>query len=104
MVQLIEVQRLSGKSCRRSEIPLRHEGGRTAFYPSDLVPTVSHLPYPYIMGYDVLPLTTLETKKRVLPRALREGWKLCLVHEPVAPFGVLREERGRIVFVPEEGQ
>ena len=79
-------------------------GGKTLFFPTDLVPTAAHLPFPYIMGYDVLPLTTLETKKRVLPRALREGWKLCLVHEPVAPFGVLREERGRIVFVPEEGQ
>jgi glyoxylase-like metal-dependent hydrolase (beta-lactamase superfamily II) len=80
-------------------------GGRTALYPSDLVPTVSHLPYPYIMGYDVLPLTTLETRKRVLPRAAEEGWIVILGHEPKTPVGTLREEGGRFRLQPwEEGK
>jgi len=73
-------------------------GGETLFFPSDLIPTVAHLPLPYIMGYDVLPLTTLETKKRILPRALAEGWGLVLVHEPATPWGRLGEENGRLVF------
>lgn len=77
-------------------------GGRTALFPSDLIPTVAHLPIPYIMGYDVLPLTTLETRKRVLPRVLREGWKLLLVHEPATPIGVLREDSGKVTFRPSE--
>ncbi|MCI0656078.1 MAG: MBL fold metallo-hydrolase, partial [Acidobacteria bacterium] len=71
-------------------------GGVTALFPSDLIPTVAHLPIPYIMGYDVLPLTTLETKKRVFPQALREGWRLLLVHEPATPIGILREDQGKI--------
>ncbi len=75
-------------------------GGRTVLYPSDLVPTAAHLPYPYIMGYDLFPLTTLETKKRILPRALAEGWILFLVHEPNTPIGALQEEGGRIRMSP----
>ena len=74
-------------------------GGRTALYPSDLIPTVAHVPYPYIMGYDVLPLTTLETRKRVLPQAAGEGWIVILVHEPRTPVGTLQQdEGGRIRF------
>ena len=79
-------------------------GGETALFPADLLPTAAHLPFPYIMSYDVLPLTTLETKKRVLPQALREQWRLLLVHEPVTPVGTLREEKGRMVFRPLEGE
>jgi glyoxylase-like metal-dependent hydrolase (beta-lactamase superfamily II) len=79
-------------------------GGAAALFPSDLIPTAAHLPIPYIMGYDVLPLTTLETKKRVYPQAVREGWRLILVHEPTTPVGVLREEQGKIVFDPSEGE
>lgn len=75
-------------------------GGRTALFPSDLIPTAAHLPYPYIMGYDVLPLTTLEMKKRVIPRAVAEGWVLILVHEPNVPVGTPVEAEGRIRLSP----
>ena len=40
---------------------------------ADLVPTAAHLPLPWIMGYDVEPLVTLETKRRILKRARRRG-------------------------------
>ena len=75
-------------------------GGRTALFPSDLVPTVAHLPIPYIMGFDCFPMTTLETKKRVLATAQREGWQLILGHEPEHPVGNLREAGGRMAFEP----
>jgi glyoxylase-like metal-dependent hydrolase (beta-lactamase superfamily II) len=75
-------------------------GGRTVLYCSDLIPTAAHVRIPYIMGYDVLPLTTLETKKRVLSQALRDKATLVLVHEPVSPVGTLREESGGIVYQP----
>jgi glyoxylase-like metal-dependent hydrolase (beta-lactamase superfamily II) len=81
---------------------LARGGGRAALYPSDLVPTVSHLPYPYIMGYDVLPLTTLETRKRVFPQAAGEGWILILGHECRTPVGTLREEGSRFRLEPWE--
>ncbi|HEU5181071.1 MAG TPA: MBL fold metallo-hydrolase [Candidatus Polarisedimenticolia bacterium] len=75
-------------------------GGRTALFPADLVPTTAHVPIPYIMGFDSFPLTTLETKKRILATALRERWQLILVHETEHPVGTLREEGGRMAFEP----
>jgi glyoxylase-like metal-dependent hydrolase (beta-lactamase superfamily II) len=67
-------------------------GGETALFCADLAPTASHLPYPYIMAYDLYPLDTLATKKRILPRAAREGWRMILEHEPGFPVGRLRED------------
>jgi glyoxylase-like metal-dependent hydrolase (beta-lactamase superfamily II) len=54
-----------------------------AFYIADLVPTVHHLPLPWIMGYDVEPLVTLETKRRILQQALSEDWLLIFEHDPL---------------------
>ena len=55
--------------------------GETAFYPADLVPTSHHLPLPWIMGYDVEPLVTLETKRAMLGKAAREGWLVIFEHD-----------------------
>lgn len=60
--------------------------GQVAFYVADLVPTTSHLPLPWIMGYDVEPLITLETKRSILTRAAKEGWELMLEHDPNTPW------------------
>jgi glyoxylase-like metal-dependent hydrolase (beta-lactamase superfamily II) len=97
----IAVQPTPGHTPGMQAVVLRG-GGRTILYPTDLVPTAAHVRIPYIMGYDVLPLTTLDTKKRVLPQALREGATLVLVHEPVSPVGILKEEGGQILFQPRE--
>jgi glyoxylase-like metal-dependent hydrolase (beta-lactamase superfamily II) len=79
-------------------------GGRSLLYPSDMVPTAAHLPYPYIMGFDVLPLTTLATRKAILPRAAAEGWILVLGHEVDNPVGTLIEEKGRMRLEPAEAE
>jgi glyoxylase-like metal-dependent hydrolase (beta-lactamase superfamily II) len=55
--------------------------GERAFFIADLVPTTAHLPLPWIMGYDVEPLVTLETKRRILARAEREDWLLVFEHD-----------------------
>jgi protease II len=60
---------------------------------ADLVPTASHLPYPWIMGYDLYPVTTLENKKRWLPRAAEEGWLAIFEHDPEVPVARLAAER-----------
>jgi glyoxylase-like metal-dependent hydrolase (beta-lactamase superfamily II) len=64
------------------QLPKISDGKKTLLFCCDLVPTVSHVPYPYIMAYDVRPLVTLEEKKRILPRAYAEGWILFLEHDP----------------------
>jgi glyoxylase-like metal-dependent hydrolase (beta-lactamase superfamily II) len=56
--------------------------GARALYAADLFPTVSHLGLPYIMAYDLYPMTTLETKRSILRDATREGWLLLFEHDP----------------------
>lgn len=71
----------------------------TALFLADLVPTTAHLPLPWIMGYDVEPLKTLETKRTVLERARRERTLLLFEHDPERPWGYLspQEERPTLV-------
>lgn len=58
------------------------DGATTLFYLADLVPTVVHLPLPWIMGYDLRPLVTLEEKREVLAQAARDKWILAFEHCP----------------------
>lgn len=62
-------------------------GGEVALFCADLVPTAAHVALPYIMAYDLYPMETLETKRRLLSEAAREGWRLILQHEPDPPVG-----------------
>jgi len=63
--------------------------GETACFIGDLIPTVAHLPLPWIMGYDLEPMVTLETKRRFLAHAEAEDWLLVFEHEPGAGIGRL---------------
>jgi glyoxylase-like metal-dependent hydrolase (beta-lactamase superfamily II) len=62
-------------------------GGERLCFLGDLVPTQWHLPLPWIMGYDVEPLVTLESKRRVLARAVAEEWLVVLEHDAHAGAG-----------------
>ena len=66
---------------------LLSSAGETACFLGDLVPTASHLPLPWIMGYDVEPLVTLESKRRLLQRAHAEGWLVIFEHDAVHAWG-----------------
>jgi glyoxylase-like metal-dependent hydrolase (beta-lactamase superfamily II) len=66
--------------------------GERAFFLGDLVPTAAHLPLPWIMGYDVEPLVTLETKRRTLARALKEEWLMIFEHDSVHAWGRLAHD------------
>jgi glyoxylase-like metal-dependent hydrolase (beta-lactamase superfamily II) len=80
---------------------LLESAGTRALYLADLVPTTAHLPLPWIMGYDVEPLVTLETKRAVLRRAVEEDWLLLFEHDPEVPWGRLRADGSRPQFDPE---
>jgi len=69
------------------------DAGERGVFWADLVPTASHVPYPWIMGYDLYPLTTLENKKRWFPRAAEEGWLCVFEHDPVVPMARLVSDR-----------
>lgn len=69
--------------------------GERAFYAADLIPTAAHLPLPYIMGYDVEPLVTLESKRWVLRRAVEEQWLMIFEHDASVAWGrVVLEGKG----------
>ncbi|MEX0907544.1 MAG: MBL fold metallo-hydrolase [Gemmatimonadota bacterium] len=74
---------------------LIRSGGETACYLADVIPTSAHLPLAWIMGYDVEPLVTLESKRALLKRALEEDWLLIFEHDPVVGWGRLDREADR---------
>jgi glyoxylase-like metal-dependent hydrolase (beta-lactamase superfamily II) len=81
-------------------VPVIRTGEHTIAFLADLVPTASHVPLPYIMGYDVEPLRTLESKRRILGLAAREGWRIVFEHDADMPLAILEEHGGRLRAVP----
>ena len=74
----------------------------TLLFCADLVPTRAHLRWPYIMAYDNRPLTTLEEKRELLPRAAAAGWIVAFGHDPDCAAALLaQEEEDRVVVARE---
>jgi glyoxylase-like metal-dependent hydrolase (beta-lactamase superfamily II) len=73
-------------------------GGRHLVVPTDLLPTTSHLSLPWIMGYDLFPLGTLEAKRRLLKQIVEEGWYVLFYHDARRPLGKLHQEKHRFVM------
>ena len=64
-------------------------------YVADLLPSVGHIPLPYVMGYDTRPLLTLEEKEKFLNEAADNGYILFLEHDPIHECcTVKRTEKG----------
>lgn len=89
-----ELEVLPGISLRRTPGHVPHHqsvvirsGGETACFLGDVVPTSHHLPLPWIMGYDVEPLVTLESKRALLADALAGAWTLVFEHDAHHGFG-----------------
>ena len=64
-------------------IPHLHYKGRTVVFMADLLPSVGHIPLPYVMGYDTRPLQTLVEKERFLQHAVEHQYVLFLEHDSV---------------------
>ena len=80
---------------------LRSEG-QTLFGFADLVPMRAHVPFAWIMGYDLYPVETLAVKKKLLPQAAREKWLCLFYHDPDEPLGRLVDEKGKLRAIPDE--
>lgn len=63
-------------------LPVINFNSRTIVYMADLLPSAAHLPLPYVMGYDMFPLTTLNEKKAFLQEALENNYILYFEHDP----------------------
>lgn len=68
---------------------LIEDAGETACFLADVCPTTAHLSLPWIMGYDLEPLVTLESKRGLWERAFADDWLLVFEHDPVVPWGRL---------------
>ncbi len=90
----IRVLRTPGHTEHHQSVIVQSEGQSVCFL-GDLIPTTSHLPLPYIMAYDLFPLTTLETKRKLLEQAWEERWLLVFQHDPKVRMGRLEKIDGR---------
>ena len=84
----ISALRTPGHTPHHQSILIRSRG-ETACFLADVIPTSAHLPLPWIMGYDVEPLVTLESKRTLLKLARAEQWLLVFEHDPVVAWGKL---------------
>ena len=75
------------------------QGSETLFGFADLVPMRVHVPFAWIMGFDLYPVETLEAKKRLLPQAARENWTCLFYHDPDQALGRIVEEDGKFLAV-----
>lgn len=78
------------------QLPLVTGPEGTLFYCADLIPTFSHLPVPWVMGYDLNALLSMREKRGVLERAAKEGWIVFSEHDPgTAAARVTLDDKGR---------
>ncbi|MEO0097494.1 MAG: MBL fold metallo-hydrolase, partial [candidate division WOR-3 bacterium] len=81
------------------QIVLIQSEGETCCYLGDLIPTLSHLKIPYIMGYDLFPLETMKVKEELLKKAKKEKWCLVFEHDPnVGMIKFINEEEYLVIF------
>jgi glyoxylase-like metal-dependent hydrolase (beta-lactamase superfamily II) len=76
-------------------LPKINHKGKTIVYMADLLPSVGHLPLPYVMAYDMFPLKTLTEKQAFLEEAVNNNYILYLEHDPINECCTLqRTEKG----------
>ena len=97
----LSMETIAGHS-RSMQCVRLEQNGRTLFGFADLVPTRAHVPFAWIMGYDLYPVETLEAKKRLLPQAAREDWLCLFYHDPELPLCRVIEEDGKLRAVGYE--
>ena len=96
----ISVKVYPGHTRHMQAVMLKSQGKR-ACYISDLIPTTAHLDITWVMAFDLFPLETIESRKRVYEYALPEKWLMIFTHDPVTPWAYLESpEPGKVVAVP----
>lgn len=76
-------------------LPQIRYGDKTIVYMADLLPSAGHIPIPYVMAYDMFPMTTLNEKKSFLKEAVEHDYILYFEHDPVYECCTLQQtEKG----------
>ena len=72
--------------------------GKKILFASDLVPTSGHIPVPYLMGYDVRPLITMQEKSSILKDCVDKDMVLFMQHDPINEIVVLKKTEKGVGF------
>jgi glyoxylase-like metal-dependent hydrolase (beta-lactamase superfamily II) len=99
ITQGIEVIKTAGHTIGHQIVKIKSDE-KIAVYWGDLIPTATHLNVPYVMGYDLFPLTTMEWKEKLLQKAAEEKWLMMFEHDPKHSFGYLKQEQNKWVCEP----
>jgi glyoxylase-like metal-dependent hydrolase (beta-lactamase superfamily II) len=87
--------RIADGHTRAMMLPQIQYKGRTLVFMADLLPSQGHIPLPYVMGYDMFPMTTLQEKKLFLEEAVDNNYILFFEHDPKVECCTLqRTEKG----------
>ena len=76
-------------------LPLINYNGQKILYCADLIPSAAHISLPWVMGYDMRPLDTLNEKQKVFSEAVENNWLLFFEHDRLNELGSLQQtEKG----------
>ena len=81
---------------RSMQCPRLARDGKVLFGFADLVPTRAHVPYAWVMGYDLYPVETVEAKKKLLPQAAQKNWTCLFYHDPDHALGRIVDDEGKL--------
>lgn len=94
----IRMRHTPGHTPNHQSIQLE-SAGETAVFLGDVCPTAAHVPLPWIMGYDVEPLVTLESKRALWRDAVAGGWLVIFEHDAGNAWGRVVEGKKGVEFV-----
>jgi glyoxylase-like metal-dependent hydrolase (beta-lactamase superfamily II) len=97
----VRVRRTGGHT-RCHQIVYLESGGRTAVFAADLMPTTAHVDVPWIMGYDLYPMETLEFKRAFVRDAIEREYVIFFEHDPRTAAGYIRDKDRRPYVEPLE--
>ena len=87
--------RRSGGHTPNHQVVTIESNGRTAVFTADMYPTSTHIPDPWVMGYDLYPMDTLAFKRAFAREAVERDYLLFFEHDPSMAAGYLRERDGK---------
>ena len=96
----VRVRRTGGHTMHH-QLVLIESGGLTAAFVADLMPTTTHVPAAWIMGFDLYPMDTLAAKKAFVKEAIERDTLVFFEHDPAIPAARIRDRDGKPVVVPE---
>ncbi|HMB98352.1 MAG TPA: MBL fold metallo-hydrolase [Balneolaceae bacterium] len=80
------------------QLPRIQDENRTLLFAADLLPTFAHVPIPWVMGYDMYPVQTLEEKETILHKAAENNWHFFMEHDADNEIITVKKENNRFSF------